>query len=462
MNTRDLVVSLLLLLAWVCLPAVQAEEESDREPILYRQSTPRNAISALQARIDTGEVTLAYDEQFGYLPSVLKALGISVDSQMLVYSKTSLQLRRITPRTPRAIYFNDDLYVGYCHAGDVLEVSAVDPQLGTVFYILSQQAEEKPQFMRQLDNCLVCHSSSRTEGVPGHLVRSLYVDAGGQPLLAAGSRTVDHTTPIAKRWGGWYVSGTHGSQSHLGNLMIRGNRVVEPVDNASGHNVTDLGNRFHVGSYLTPHSDLVALMILEHQVLVHNRLTKANFTTRQALAYDQMMRKVLERGGDEPLESTTRRIRDAGEDLVEALLLVEEAPLTEPIAGTSGFTARFNAQGPRDDQGRSLRQLDLQKRLLAYPCSYLIYSPAFRGLPEPMKAYVWRRLQAILTGSEPEPRFAHLSSADRAAIWQILSQTHPDLLKGKKGSEPESGSGPAGAVLGSRLPPSSGRGQPSD
>lgn len=458
MNPRDRVMSLLMLLPWISLSAVQAEEEYEREPIRYRQSTPQNAISALQTRMDAGELTLAYDEQFGYLPSVLQALEIPVDTQMLVYSKTSLQRRRITPRTPRAIYFNDDLYVGYCHAGDVLEVSAVDPQLGTVFYILSQQPEEKPQFMRQLDNCLVCHSSSRTEGVPGHLVRSLYVDAGGQPILSAGSRTVDHTTPIAKRWGGWYVSGTHGSQSHLGNLIIRGNRVVEPVDNAAGHNVTDLGNRFHAGSYLTPHSDLVALMILEHQVLVHNRLTKASFTTRQALAYDQMMRQVLGRGGDEPLESTTRRIRDAGEDLVEALLLVDEAPLTEPVAGTSGFTARFRAQGPRDDQGRSLRQLDLQKRLLAYPCSYLIYSPAFRGLPEPMKGYVWRRLREILTGRELEPRFAHLSLADRAAIWQILSQTHPDLLKGKPGLEVESGVGPVGAVLGGRSAPVSSSG----
>lgn len=427
MNTSQPWFCLLVLWLFSHADLAQADEEWEREPIRYSQSTPQNPVSKLQQKIDSGEVTLRHTGQFGYLVSILKELGIAADSQMLVYSKTSLQLRRINPRTPRAIYFNDDIYIGYCHDGDVLEISVADPQLGTVFYVLEQEPAEKPQFLRQVDNCLVCHSSSRTEGVPGHLVRSLYVDAGGQPILSAGSRTVNHTTPIAQRWGGWYVSGTHGTQSHLGNLIIRGNRVVEPVDNQAGQNVVDLSSRFQSIHYLTPHSDLVALMVLEHQVLVHNRLTKAQFTTRQALAYDQMMRKVLERGGSEPLESTTRRIRDAGDDLVEALLLVGEAELTSPLAGTSGFADRFAQPGPRDSRGRTLRELDLQKRLWVYPCSYLIYSPSFLGLPLEMRSYVWRRLQTILVGRDPEPQFAHLSSADRTAIWQILMETHPDL-----------------------------------
>ena len=188
-----------------------AADEFEREPILYSESTPDNCISRLQQRLDAGELTLTHEGDKSYLPSVLKALEVPVESQMLVFSKTSLQMRRISPRTPRAIYFNDDVYVGFCQSGDVLEISAVDAQLGTVFYTLDTEEKEKPQFERRTDNCLVCHSSSRTEGVPGHLVRSLYVDAGGQPLLSAGSRMVDHTTPIEHRWGGWYVTGSHGS-----------------------------------------------------------------------------------------------------------------------------------------------------------------------------------------------------------------------------------------------------------
>ena len=291
---------------------VMAEDEYERAPINYSKATPNNRISALQTRLDSGKQTLRYDDDLGYLPDVLDALGVPKESQMLVFSRTSLQLRRISPRTPRAIYFNDDVYIGFCQSGDVLEISAVDPQLGTVFYTLDQELVEKPKFERRVDNCLICHSSSRTEGVPGHLVRSLYVDRGGTPILSSGSRIVDHTTPLEQRWGGWYVTGTHGKQSHLGNLIISTRRVQEPVDNAAGQNVAKLDDYFRVDRYLTPHSDIVALMVLEHQTLVHNHLTKANFATRQALAYEKMMNKMLDEEPDNRLESTTRRIHSAG------------------------------------------------------------------------------------------------------------------------------------------------------
>ena len=142
--------------------SLYADDEFEREPILYSQSTPENRISRLQQRLDQGELILTHDEKKSYLPALLQALDVPVESQMLVFSKTSLQLQRISPRTPRAIYFNDDVYVGFCQSGDVIEISAVDPQLGTVFYTLDQRESEKPLFERRSDNCLVCHSSSRT------------------------------------------------------------------------------------------------------------------------------------------------------------------------------------------------------------------------------------------------------------------------------------------------------------
>ena len=285
---------------------LRGDDEFEREPILYSQSTPNNRISRLQQKLDSGEITLTHEGDKSYVRSLLKALDIPEASQTLVFSKTSLQLRCISPRTPRAIYFNDDVYIGFCQSGDVLEVSAVDPQLGTVFYTLNQDVNEKPQFQRRTDNCLVCHSSSRTEGVPGHLVRSLYVDISGQPMLSAGSRMVDHTTPIEQRWGGWYVTGTHGSQKHLGNLIVRGRDVQEPVDNSAGQNIHDLKDRFNVDNYVSPHSDIVALMVLEHQVLVHNRIAKANFDTRQALSYHAIMNRTLRNPEVTRLEITPR------------------------------------------------------------------------------------------------------------------------------------------------------------
>ncbi len=403
------------------------DDDFERPPINYSEATPANRVSALQARMDAGEFTLNYTADQGYLADVLRGLDVPVDSQVLVFSKTSLQMRRISPQTPRALYFNDDVYVGFCQSGDVVEVSVADPQLGAVFYTVNQDASEAPRFERRTENCLVCHSSSRTGGVPGHLVRSLYVDAGGTPILSSGSRIVDHKTPLETRWGGWYVTGTHGSQKHLGNLIIPGRRVSEPVDNSAGQNVRKLDDFIAVDRYLSPHSDIVSLMVLEHQTLVHNRITKASFSTRQALEYEKMMNRMLENPPGTRLDSTTRRIHNACDDLVEALLLVDEAKLTEPIHGTSGFEKTFPQSGPRDKAGRSLRDLDLKTRLFVYPCSYLIYSDPFNALPDEAKNYVWERLWEILSGQDQSKQFAHLTASDRQAIVEILRDTRTDL-----------------------------------
>lgn len=405
----------------------QMADDIDRPPIRYSESTPDNRVARLQERLATGEAALAYDEKLGYLAALLEALEVPLESQMLVFSKTSLQRDRISPRTPRAIYFSDDVYIGYCRAGDVLEVSAVDPRLGAVFYTLDQKDRERARLLRQTDNCLVCHSSSRTAGVPGHVVRSLFADASGQPILSAGSHAVDHTTPLDRRWGGWYVTGTHGAQTHLGNLVTPGDRVIEPVDNARGQNVVSLQDRLAVEKYLTPHSDIVALMVLEHQTLVHNLLTKANYATRQALAYEADMNRSLGEPKGTRLESTTHRIASAGDDLVDAMLLVGEAKLTAPIEGTSGYAARFACLGPRDGEGRSLRDLDLTTRLFKHPCSYLIYSESFDALPDEMRAYVWKRLWDVLAGPSTDKRYAHLAATDRRAIIEILRSTKSGL-----------------------------------
>jgi hypothetical protein len=404
-------------------------DEFERPPIEYSKATPDNAISRLQDQLTAGKVTLERDQRLGYLPAVLRELGIPAESQMLVYSKTSLQVRRITPRTPRAIYFSDDLAVGFCQAGDVLEVSATDNKLGTVFYTLDQRSPQ-PRFVRQTDNCLVCHSSSRTDSVPGHLARSVFVDATGQPILSAGSQTVDHRTPFDKRWGGWYVTGTHGEQTHHGNMVFASGVIPDRLDHGASSNVTDLSRRFDVSRYLRPTSDIVALMIYEHQNVVHNKITQANFTTRQALAYDADMVKAFGEPTGTRFESSQRRMESAAQELVEALLLVDEAPLQQPVAGTSGFADQFASAGPRDPQGRSLRDLDLQSRLFRYPCSYLVYSESFDALPPEVLSLVWRKLDDALRPDNSARTYAHLSSADRQNIREILRATKSNLPAG--------------------------------
>ena len=370
---------------------------------------------------------MTYEEGPGYLRALLRELNVPVSSQMLVFSKTSLQRQRISPRTPCAIYFGDDAYIGYCQKGDLLEVTTVDPRLGSVFYSLEQKKDEKPRFKRRADNCLICHSSSMNQGFPGHLARSVFADGLGLPILASGTYRIDHTSPLRRRWGGWYVTGTSGKQTHLGNLIVRGNPRPEDIDNTPNVNVTKLDRYLKTAPYLTPHSDMVALMVMEHQTEMHNRIARANFLTRIALYEEADFNKALGRPADYRSESTLSRIKNAGEPVVKYLLFCDEAALTEPVKGTSGFAEEFAKRGPADDRGRSLRQLDLKRRLFAYPCSYLIYSEAFDALPAPVRDYVLRRLWEVLGGKDTSKAFAHLSAEDRRALVEILRATKGNL-----------------------------------
>ena len=399
----------------------------DREPINYKSAPAENPIALLQERIRRGEVKLTYDDERGYLPSLLKALDVPTSSQVLVFSKTSFQRERITPKTPRAIYFNDDVFVGFCLRGDVLELSAADSRLGTAFYSLDQEPVDKPLFRRQNDNCLICHASSSTQGAPGHLVRSVFTDRLGMPILSAGTYRTEHGSQFSERWGGWYVTGTHGKQEHMGNLIVQDKRNPQAEGNVAGQNVTDLRDRFTVANYLTPHSDIVALLVFEHQCEGHNRIARANILTRQALHHEATLNKELGEPADKRWDSVTRRIQAAGEPLVQYLLFSGETKLTEPVRGTSGFTEEFAQRGPRDQQGRSLRQFDLTTRMFKYPCSYLIYSKYFAVLPTQVKDYVFKRLHEVLTGKDTTPQFQHLTPADRKAVLEILRETLPGL-----------------------------------
>lgn len=429
--SRIIVASIVAGMAWMSASqTASAQMEFEAAPISYETADVNTRITQLQAKIDAGEVQLQRESIHGYLKSVLQALDISESSQVLVFSKTSLQLRRITPDRPRAVYFNDDIYIGYCQQGDVLEVAAQDPQQGTIFYTLeqheSEEASAKPTFVRDRGQCLTCHASSRTQSVPGLLVRSVYSDGGGHPLLGSGTFSTDHTSPFSKRWGGWYVSGQHGSMRHMGNVLAQ-RKAPEDLDREAGANINDLSKVVSVGHYLTPHSDLVALMVLEHQVQMHNFITLANFETRSALYHDGIMNQALERPADFRSDLTGRRIAGVSDKLLKYMLFNREYALESPVSGTSKFAEEFSQRGPRDSKGRSLRDLDLQTRMFKYPCSFLIYSEQFTDLPKEVKEDVLKKLREVLTGANTSPDFAHLSPDDRQAIYEILKETLPGL-----------------------------------
>jgi hypothetical protein len=400
-------------------------QDFEQEPVSYSRATPDNRVWRLIADLQSGKKILPHDAHFGYLRALLAELDIPQSSQMLVFSKTSLQRHRISPDTPRALYFNDDTYVGYCQAGEVLEISTTDDALGAVFYTLEQEREAVPRVHRQTDNCLICHASSSTKGIPGHLVRSVYTDPAGFPILSSGSYRTNQTSPFSERWGGWYVTGTHGSQRHMGNLIVHGRKPPEQIDNSAGQNVADLTGRIDTSNYLTPHSDLVALMVLEHQTDAHNCITRANFATRQALHYEEALSRDLGRPAGDHWDSTKSRIQSACEPLVESLLFCQETPLTAKLTGTSQFAQEFTRRDPRDNRERSLREFDLTRRMFKYPCSYLVYSSAFAALPPEARDYVFRRFREILGGTDRTDRFGHLTPDDRTAIRDILTETLP-------------------------------------
>ena len=399
----------------------------ESEPINYETAPVHDRVARLQRQLDEGRVALRYDADHGYLPAVLEKLGVPVTSQMLVFSKTSFQLRRISPERPRAVYFSDDVYIGWVQEGEVVEVASVDPEQGTIFYSLSQQKSPHPRFVRDRGQCLTCHASSRTLGVPGLLIRSVFPDRRGHPMLGTRTYSTDYRSPLSQRWGGWYVSGTHGKQRHMGNVISTNRRRPEQIDVEAGANITRLSKLVNVSPYLSPHSDIVALMVLEDQSRVQDLIIRAGFEARIAVAYDEMMNKAFKRPASHRTDSTDRRIKSVSERLLEGLLFVDEYKLQAPIRGTSGFAKEFSARGLRDSQGRSLRMFDLSRRLMKYPCSYLIYSASFDNLPAVIKDRVYSRLLEVLTGKDRSKKFSHLTTADRSAILEILRETKHDL-----------------------------------
>ena len=388
------------------------------DPAIQYAGSVSDRVAKVEAQLEGGRAKLDYAPNGrGYLPAVLKRLDINIDSQVLVFSRTSIQNQRISPGTPRAIYFNDDTAVGYVQNGEVLELSAIDPKQGAVFYSLDTEKSDRPEFARR-DDCLRCHQGAPTMGIPGILVSSVHPAGAGGGEGHGSAFVTDGRTAFAERWGGWYVTGTHGSAVHLGNNpqladpLMPGGALKEGTQN-----VTSLAGFFDTSRYLAPTSDIVALMTLEHQTRMTNLMTRIGWDARIAL-----------REGKGVLDAPTRdRINGEIEEMVGYMLFADEEPLKQPVAGVSTFTKSFATRGPRDAKGRSLRDFDLQKRLFRYPLSYLVYSAAFDGMPEMVRSRVYERLYDVLTGKDKSQTFAGISPEDREAVLEIVRGTKPKL-----------------------------------
>ncbi len=373
----------------------------DHPAIQYAKQPANDPVARLAKKIESGQVKLDYAAGgLGYLPALLKQLDVPVDSQVLVFSKGSIQAEHISPRTPRAIYFNDDVAVGYVQNGDALELTGLDPVRGVYLYTLDTPKSAKVEFGRRSD-CLRCHEGPPTLAVPGLMVSSVHPRTDAREGHGS-SFITDDRVPIAERWGGWYVTGTTGAQTHYGNNVA----LIDPLHpgdaspNEVTQNQTSLAAFFDTSRYLASTSDIVALMTLEHQARMTNLLVRIGWDARIAL-YDKKW--------DEA------QMNSEIEQMVTYMLFADEAPLKAPVTGVSTFTKTFAARGQRDRQGRSLRDFDLKTRLFRYPLSYMIYSAAFDNLPDRARDLVYQRL------------YARLSAEKRADVLEIVRETKPNL-----------------------------------
>jgi hypothetical protein len=394
--------------------------DRDHPAIDYSGDATRNSVAELQRRIASGDVVLARTPGRGYLDSLLDALEISASSQVLVFSKTSLQAAHVDSRKPRALYFNDSTYVGWVQDSNHLEILAIDADRGPVFFTVENAPPEPPRFKRESTLCLACHDSAgmAAGGTPSVLVRSSPVVGEMNPAGRVLPATVTHATAIEDRWGGWYVTGRLGVQLHLGNMPLAGvaDPTVAAISNRS--NLPSLSGYVDTAPYVTDKSDIVALLVLEHQSYVHNLITRAKYALsgKRVLAGDDIAWEDLAREERAALEAVL-------EPLAEAMTFRDERRLLGRIRGNAGYEPAFTAGGPADSCGRSLRDFELVTRTFKYPLSYLVYSPEFRSLPAPARKYLYGRFKVILSSPTDDGSV----DRDRAAALEVLAGTLPEF-----------------------------------
>lgn len=425
------ILRLLVALSLVSPLAVAQRQFYELPPVSYSETEATDPMATLAKTWMAGKAGMPKGRPLEVLRSVLEQLDVPEESQVMVHSRTSLQNNLITYRNPRAIYHSPETYVGYVPGGDI-EVAATDAKLGPVFYLLKMDRVGKENFVVREDSCLQCHGTSRTELVPGLMVRSVFTDRNGHPILSAGTFQSTHHSALKERWGGWFVTGQHGEFRHMGNL--RSERLDEggaTFDYEKGANWDTLKGRLDTSKYLRPTSDIVSLMVLEHQCLTQNILTKA------AMEYRRMV--FLQRAVDPEVDITkpeglaARSAADSAKEIVEAFLFCEEFDLGDGVEGDAAFVEAFEKNGPMTAKGDSLREMRLYGRLFKHRCSYLIHSTAFRSLPDVVKEGALVELWKALTGDAE--KYAHLGPKERRRIIGIVRETVeglPDCWKPKE------------------------------
>ena len=396
-------------------PAQALTDLWDLPPIRYSDSEASDPLASWFESMDSqSTVGMSGLER---LEIVLEKLSIPQESQVLVFSKTSKQNNLIHPRTPRAIYFSENAYVSYVPGGDI-EAIVHDPSLGAIFYLISAGERDHPmRLKRDTSSCMSCHGTARTEHAPGVLVRSVFPDDTGLPILTLGSFTIDDRTPIPQRWGGYYMT-EQSPLPHLGNrTFVPGSERSLPAQPVS---LTSLRGKITTENYLAATSDIVALMVLEHQCRIHNLIASASLQHQRStwlrLAFDP---------DSPPSPQQIRTTRDAARKIVDALLFVDEADMKDGVEGSATFQEAFSKRFPKTKAGKSLADFRLQGRIFKNRCSYMVYSSSFSSAPQAIRDEIVRQLRDVLGSPSGSDEYSHIKTSERKRIATILEETWP-------------------------------------
>lgn len=406
---------LLRVFASLTLPLAAQVDVWDLPPLSYSDTAATDAVARLAEDWQSGKRKLTGATDLERVKEVLAELKVPEASQILVFSKTSKQNGLIHPGNPRALFFSLDHYCGYVPGG-LMEIALQDPVLGQVFYLIQLgHADKAPHAERDTNDCLSCHGTGRTENVPGVFVRSVFPDENGHPLLSFGSGVITHETPIEERWGGYYVTGSIGLP-HLGNRTYADGRKAT----AERSDWPDVKDKIDTRLYPTVTSDVIALMVLEHQCHAHNLLNAATLNYKRA----HFLSKSIDPTGDPDQGSAGRVADQAAQRIVEWFLFKGETTLGEDGAeGSEAFQQQFAAQIPRTKSGDSLADFQLNTRLFKNRCSYMIYSQAFRSMPASIQQRVRDRLKKILDATDTRDDFPDMKLSERRRTAAILRET---------------------------------------
>ena len=412
------IVSLLVIIASIVHGQT---DDYELAPIRYSATEANDQVATWQKRLEEKSLHFDQSSERTFLRSALEELNVPLESQVLVYSN-------ISPRRPRALYFSDEAYVGWVQGGDI-EIITIDPKLGPIFYKLTvphPKSTHPPRVVRSRD-CLSCHGSSRTENVPGMLVRSVRADIRGFPLLATGTFLTEPNSPIKERWGGWYVTGTNGGERHMGNLIFDEKldkneaRVIQDM----GSELADLKGVIDTRAYLQDTSDIVALMVMEHQIAAHNALTQAAYTTRKMLHRQQELAHYWNEPNRSMSETTQRVLNSQADQLLRVFLFQDEFELESwGVEGSEAFQTAFLKQAKRNSNGRSLRDFNLLSHLFKHRLSYMIHSQSFKSLPDEIKSIILIKLDRLLQNPKNDELSAHLSEKEATRIRDLLLESN--------------------------------------